>query len=594
MPSQIQLRRGTAQEWSDANPKLALAEMGVETDTNQFKIGNGQDRWNSLAYGGLNGPHGPSGPSGPVSRYVETLLDFDTDLYYPTMTDGVGNVALKNNLHLTYVANTRVLTSPSIRVSSNTPSTSTTTGALIVAGGIGVVGTVNADAIVANRLTGTLQTVSQPNITTLGGVTSIGASSSTTITGTLQTGPQPNITTLGGVTSIGASSSTTIAGTLQTASQPNITSIGTLGSLTVSGAVNLNSLAFDTDVKTSNSLYVAGGAWVDKTLVVKGQTTFKDSVFFNGTATYVYSTNTVYTDNIINMHTPSGGDMNNHIWGGDDGKDIGFVFHYFKGADKNAFLGFDNDSSYLEWYSNGSESTGGAFTGTEYGTFKTGNVIASQVSATSNGQGTNFKVGDDAFIGDINTVDTIVVKGQQNNTNGYIVFGNADTTSKLGRSGSGPLTYAGSFSASGSGDFNSVGVGTSASGTAGEIRATNEITAYYSDRRLKTNVKSIDRALSKVQSLNGITYTPNELAVSFGYDITSKIVGLFADEVEAVLPEAVRPAPFDQDRNGKSISGENYKTIQYEKLVPLLVEAVKELSAEVAELKTIIKSAGLN
>ena len=275
-------------------------------------------------------------------------------------------------------------------------------------------------------------------------------------------------------------------------------------------------------------MYVAGGAWIDKTLVVKGQTTFKDSVFFNGTATYVYSNNTIYTDSLINMHTPSGGDMNNHSWGGDDGKDIGFIFHYFKGSDKNAFLGFNNDSSYLEWYSNGTESTGGVFTGTEYGTFKTGDVIASQVSAT------------------------------------------------------------------GSGNFNSLGVGTSASGSAGEIRATGEITAYYSDRRLKTNVNLIDGALNKVQSLNGITYTPNELAASFGYDITAKIVGLFADEVESVLPEAVRPAPFDQDENGNSISGENYKTIQYEKLVPLLVEAVKELSAEVAELKTIIKSAGLN
>lgn len=505
MPSQIQLRRGTAQEWSDANPKLALAELGVEIDTNQFKIGNGLDRWNTLEYGGLNGPVGPSGPTGPVNRYVETLLDFDTDTYYPTMTDGVGNVALKNNLHLTYVANSRVLTSPFVRVSGNTSSTSITTGALIVGGGAGIGQDVN-----------------------------------------------------------------------------------------VGGAVSIGSLEFDTGIKTNNSLYTAGGAWVDKTLVVKGQTTFKDSVFFNGTATYVYSNNTIYTDNLINMHTPNGGDMFNHTWTGDDGKDIGFIFHYYKGTDKNAFLGFNNDTGYLEWFDDGEESPGGIFAGTAYGTFKTGTIISSQVSATSNGLGNNFKVGDDAFIGDINSSNTLVIKGQQDAGQGYIVFGNADTTSKLGRNGTGPLTYVGSFSATGSGNFNSLGVGTNASGTIGEILATNEITAYYSDRRLKTNVKPIDGALTKVQSLNGITYTPNELAASFGYDITSKIVGLFADEVEAVLPEAVRPAPFDQDRNGKSISGENYKTIQYEKLVPLLIEAVKELSAEVAELKTIIKSAGLN
>jgi hypothetical protein len=118
-------------------------------------------------------------------------------------------------------------------------------------------------------------------------------------------------------------------------------------------------------------------------------------------------------------------------------------------------------------------------------------------------------------------------------------------------------------------------VGTITDGVAGEIRATNEITAYYSDRRLKDNVRIIDNPIEKVLSLNGILYTPNTLAETFGYDINKKLVGLFADEVEAVLPEAVRPAPFDQDLEGNSISGENYRTVQYEKIVPLLIEAIK-------------------
>ena len=138
--------------------------------------------------------------------------------------------------------------------------------------------------------------------------------------------------------------------------------------------------------------------------------------------------------------------------------------------------------------------------------------------------------------------------------------------------------------------FNSLGVGTAGSATAGEIRATNEITAYYSDRRLKENVKVIDNAVTKVLSLNGITYTPNELAESFGYDRNVKLVGLFADEVEAILPEATRPAPFDQDENGNSKSGENYKTIQYEKLVPLLIEAIKEQQQQIAQLYDIINN----
>lgn len=157
---------------------------------------------------------------------------------------------------------------------------------------------------------------------------------------------------------------------------------------------------------------------------------------------------------------------------------------------------------------------------------------------------------------------------------------NADGTVSIARYGGNVGVGTGSpgqkFEVSGNARVTSLGVGTNASGTTGEIRATNEITAYYSDRRLKENVETIDNAVAKVLSLNGITYNPNALAESFGYDRSVSQVGLFADEVEAVLPQAVKPAPFDSGENGSSKSGENYKTIQYEKLAPLLIEAIKE------------------
>jgi hypothetical protein len=60
----IQFRRDTAAAWTLANPVLASGEMGVETDTNQFKIGNGATPWNSLAYGGIAGGPGATGPQG--------------------------------------------------------------------------------------------------------------------------------------------------------------------------------------------------------------------------------------------------------------------------------------------------------------------------------------------------------------------------------------------------------------------------------------------------------------------------------------------------------------------------------------------------
>jgi hypothetical protein len=74
------------------------------------------------------------------------------------------------------------------------------------------------------------------------------------------------------------------------------------------------------------------------------------------------------------------------------------------------------------------------------------NVTAAVVAATTNGAGTNFKVGDDAWIGDINVSNALRIMGQQDNTKGYIVFGNGDT-STLGRSSTGALTYTGAFTA---------------------------------------------------------------------------------------------------------------------------------------------------
>lgn len=66
MPQQIQLRRGTAAAWTSTNPTLAAGELGVETDTNKFKVGNGSTAWASLPYA-TKGDIGPTGPTGPVS-----------------------------------------------------------------------------------------------------------------------------------------------------------------------------------------------------------------------------------------------------------------------------------------------------------------------------------------------------------------------------------------------------------------------------------------------------------------------------------------------------------------------------------------------
>ena len=222
-------------------------------------------------------------------------------------------------------------------------------------------------------------------------------------------------------------------------------SAGGTASLRVAGGAwigdNLivKSTAADTGTNTSNALYVAGGAWIDQTLVVGGDTTFNGSVYFNGTATYVYSTNTVYTDNLINMHTPPGGGPGEHEWTGDDGKDIGLVFHYYKGSDKNAFLGFANDSSYLEWYSDGEEDLStGVFTGTEYGVFKTGSIKLVDTTASSNtGTGALTVEGGVGIAGDVWVGGTI--NAAQIISQGGAVIASVTTATNLRYGGAGQI-----------------------------------------------------------------------------------------------------------------------------------------------------------
>ena len=130
------------------------------------------------------------------------------------------------------------------------------------------------------------------------------------------------------------------------------------------------------------------------------------------------------------------------------------------------------------------------------------------------------------------------------------------------------------------GSTTTVAVGTGALSVTGAITATGDITAFYSDERLKSFEGKIDNALDKVSNLNGYYYTGNNVAAEFGYDTEHRQVGVSAQEVEAILPEVVKTAPISAD--GET----DYKTVQYEKLVPLLIEAIKELKAEVEELKS--------
>ena len=107
---------------------------------------------------------------------------------------------------------------------------------------------------------------------------------------------------------------------------------------------------------------------------------------------------------------------------------------------------------------------------------------------------------------------------------------------------------------------------------------------------MKKDFNDITNALDKIKSLRSVTYYQNELADGLmNRTYPERQVGVIAQDVEKVLPEAVQLAPFDRnvDENGivNSKSGENYLTVQYEKIVPLLIAAINELTIEVERLK---------
>ena len=102
------------------------------------------------------------------------------------------------------------------------------------------------------------------------------------------------------------------------------------------------------------------------------------------------------------------------------------------------------------------------------------------------------------------------------------------------------------------------------------IRASGDVIAFNSsDERLKDNVVQIENPLEKMESIGGYEFDwNNNQQIYHGHDI-----GVIAQEIEKVLPEAVK------DR------GSGYKGVQYDKLIPLLIESIKELKQKVEDIE---------
>lgn len=214
--------------------------------------------------------------------------------------------------------------------------------------------------------------------------------------------------------------------------------------------------------------------------------------------------------------------------------------------------------------------------------FPANSTLVFEVSSVSGEKGQKGQKGDTGQKGEKGQKGDKGQKGERVSTatytdsNNTVVFTNSDTstfyiTGVKGQKGQKGETFQSVTNL----QVNSLGVGTAASGTTGEIRATNDITAFYSsDERLKENIETIEHALNKVTHMRGVNFDWNEIAQRLYPDRVERDIGVIAQDVLEVAPEAV------------VMRDNGYYAVKYDKLVAILIEAVKELQERVEQLES--------
>ena len=180
--------------------------------------------------------------------------------------------------------------------------------------------------------------------------------------------------------------------------------------------------------------------------------------------------------------------------------------------------------------------------------FEVAGTAGQLFSVSDSFTGTIFSVNDVSGIPSIEVLDTGLVKIAQ--YNGAVTIGTGTVSSSTAELSVYGMLYT--------------------SGAQGEIRASSEITAYFSsDSRLKENIKLIENPITIIDQIRGVTFdwTDEHMARrggEDGYFVRKHDIGVIAQEVQAVLPELV------------GTREDGYLAVKYEKMVPLLIEAIKE------------------
>jgi len=416
------------------------------------------------------------------------------------------------------------------------------------------------------------------------------------------------------------------------------------GSVLITGslAVTTGSVGIGVNPYSNTPLSIKGtyGLWIER-----GST--NDSgvgLYHDGTNAIIYSSYqstgafgglTLYTSNIIRLLINSSGNVGIGVtpsaWGSgyigfqvgpagsqmavSNNNRIGLNF-YFDGSSFRAIqtgaaslIEFDGDTTYFKNAS--SVSAGSAQTLTERMRITSGGDIS--IGTTSTNSNTKVKIkassegstiglssstlciarsATDTFlsIGYYSTPDAFLISTSYGADGAYkpIAFATSDTE-RMRITNTGKITYGSStyFTSDYSGGFvfnsSTDAFNNFIASDNGNATLRGALTQNASDERLKNNIQIIPNAIEKISQLKGVTFEWNKEIYE-----TSRTtdIGVIAQDVQKVLPDAVTLAPFDTNiENNTSKSGENYLTVYYEKLIPLLIEGIKELQAQITELK---------
>lgn len=220
---------------------------------------------------------------------------------------------------------------------------------------------------------------------------------------------------------------------------------------------------------------------------------------------------------------------------------------------------------------------------------ETGLATGDQIYDFVIARGYSTTVGTVTSVSGTGTVDGLTLSGTVTSSGNLTLSGNVNVTSVTGtlpvaNGGTGLATVGINRILTGNGtgaltaEANLTFTGSTLAVT-GAITATGEITAYSSDRRLKTDIERIVDPVAKIMQLDGVTYRWRpDVCAKVGFTPAHEVeTGMIAQNLGSVIKDAIAFAPFDRDYDGNSISGEDYLTVKLEKSIPVIIEALKEV-----------------